>query len=43
MTALITYVEVNPFIVEGFFLRGKSVPEIVSVSVKNGAYVIHFL
>lgn len=42
MTVLITYVEVNPFTVEGFF-RGKSVPEIVSLSVKNGAYSIHFL
>lgn len=44
MTALITFEVSNfkPFTVEGF-LKRQSVPEIMFVSVKNGAFIIHFL
>lgn len=43
MTALITFEvsDFNPF-TEGF-LKWQSVPEIVFVSVKDGAFVTHFL
>lgn len=44
MTALILFEVSNfkPFTVEGF-LKRQSVPEIMFVSVKNDAFIIHFL